>query len=473
MGVGVTQDKLYKAILRAADDPEFGLDFAMTPFVAHSLTNLQFGAMPMTRRDGTEYQLEKGARLGDLRTKSRVHRYREIEFTVDFELKDIEKRLGVYSPPANKFELMECFGNWARTLAQLCGPIICYLMMLGLHRMMTKHLHDERRYTLLEMLDFIDIYQASWSRRLEECTADPERYKYTDEEHQMAEKYGFMRLPLMVAGEDDPTLYNNLTLPIQLEREDALNDAVTKLRRAKGQKGGANYRFISRKKPARDQWSGSQADEWQADEHDLLEQFIGAGDTSQHDSDSEHDSQDYEMAGAEGSVESLSEDDQSDDDTEVVGDAPPHHGRRPGGQRTGPPHQGHRRPGAPPGARGAQPGARQHGPRRPGAPSPSARGRPPLQKPSAARAASKLARRVPKQLGEDRYVLDIPGDIRQKCRSKIQRGDTPKAHMTRCPAKECHCGCACDKIKGHSCPFDHTSKTPFKWCVYTRLLALE
>ena len=45
--------------------------------------------------------------------------------------------------------------------------------------------------------------------------------------------------------------------------------------------------------------------------------------------------------------------------------------------------------------------------------------------------------------------------------------------MTRCLAKECNCGCATDKIKGHICPFDHSSKTPFKWCVYTRLLALE
>ena len=272
MGVGLTQEKLYKAILQASNDPEFGMDFIMTPFVAHSLANLQFGAIPKLRRDGTEFQLEKGARLGDFRTKAMAHRYRELEFTIDSELKDIEKRLGPYVLPANKFELMECFGNWAKVIAQICGPMLCYLMMLGLHRMMHKHLHDERKYTLLEMLDFIDVYMASWSRRVEECATDPVRYKYTDEEHNMSEKYGFMRIPLMLAGPDDPVMYNNLTLPIQLEREDAINETVARRRKARGQHLGANYRFLTTKKPPRGQWSGSQ-DGTQDEEHDLLDHF--------------------------------------------------------------------------------------------------------------------------------------------------------------------------------------------------------
>ena len=56
---------------------------------------------------------------------------------------------------------MECFTNWARVLAQICGPVICYLMMLGLQRIMSLHLQDERTYTIVEVIDFIDIYMAA------------------------------------------------------------------------------------------------------------------------------------------------------------------------------------------------------------------------------------------------------------------------------------------------------------------------
>jgi len=218
LGTSLTGESLYKAVLRAANDPEFGFEFVMTPYVAHSLTNLQFGAVPSVRRDGTEYKQEKGARIGDFRTKSMAHRYRELEFNSEVDLKDVEKRVGAYIPPANKFELMECYANWARVLAQICGPVICYLMMLGLQRLMSLHLQDERTYTILEVVDFVDIYMASWSRRIEECAVDPVRFKFTDEEHQMAEQYRFLRIPLMLADENDPVMFNNLILSVRLER---------------------------------------------------------------------------------------------------------------------------------------------------------------------------------------------------------------------------------------------------------------
>ena len=89
------------------------------------------------------------------------------------------------------------------------GKIYESLFKISLERKKQLHERDPFRYTEFRLCRYADIKLMAWCRRVNQCAANYETFRFSDKEFLLSQEFGFSTVPLITTYDRDQVFIRN------------------------------------------------------------------------------------------------------------------------------------------------------------------------------------------------------------------------------------------------------------------------